>query len=160
MYWWPYPARTVWTERSMKAEDTLLRYWRSAGPPIWPHQSTSDAPKCPADDARDRVGQQSRRGGRPAVGPIGPALAARSRNSGRWAATRRRDAGRPPDAIDVPTDGAAQSYLPAEICAPTSLTPPPPKRPNIDFASGGHHQARRCRRDGHGDSCGCSSCRT
>lgn len=71
-----------------------------------------------ADDSSDR---------------FGPALYARSRNSGRWAAISSRDVVRPPNATGVQTVDAAQSHLPADICSLTSLASSPPTRPQNDL---------------------------
>lgn len=82
-----------------------------------------------ADDSSDR---------------FGPALYARSRNSGRRTAIGSRDVVRPPNATGVPTVDAAQSHLPADICALTSLASSPPTRPQRRRTIC-RRQARRCR---------------
>lgn len=86
------------------------------------------------------------RGGRPSaeLGPLGSDPSARRRPPARRDRRANRRHGSEPS-----TGGNLRTY--------TSLASPP-TRPRNDFAAGGR-QARRCRRDGHGDSYGYSSSR-
>lgn len=83
------------------------------------------------------------RGGRPSseLGPLGSDPSARRRPPAKRGRRANRRRGSEPS-----TGGNLRTYI--------SLAPPP-MRPRNDFAAGGR-QARRCRRDGHGDNCGCS----